>query len=135
MSPIRLKPGHNVPDLAASGGLGVFGVQLCAAAGANAIGVISDETERDYVLSLGAKGVINRKEFNCSARLPKVNSQNLRNGRKKRVNSVRRSGISLAKKMSTLFSNILASLPSRSRLWSLSAAAWLSFARGRLAST
>ena len=58
----------------ASGGLGVFGVQLCAAAGANAIGVISDETKRDYVMSLGAKGVINRKDFNCWGQLPKVNS-------------------------------------------------------------
>jgi len=38
------------------GGLGVFGVQLVAASGANAIGVISDETKRQYVLDLGAKG-------------------------------------------------------------------------------
>ena len=72
--PHQLKPGHNVLIWGASGGLGVFGVQLCAAAGANAIGVISDETKRDYVLSLGAKGVINRKEFNCWGQLPKVNS-------------------------------------------------------------
>jgi crotonyl-CoA carboxylase/reductase len=54
--------------------LGVFGVQLCAAAGANAIGVISDETKREYVMSLGAKGVINRKSFDCWGQLPKVNS-------------------------------------------------------------
>jgi D-arabinose 1-dehydrogenase-like Zn-dependent alcohol dehydrogenase len=33
----------------------VFGVQLCAASGANAIAVISDESKRDYVMSLGAK--------------------------------------------------------------------------------
>jgi crotonyl-CoA carboxylase/reductase len=62
-APHRLKPGDNVLVWGASGGLGVFGVQLCAAAGANAIGVISDETKRDYVMSLGAKGVINRKDF------------------------------------------------------------------------
>ncbi len=72
--PHRLKPGDNVLVWGASGGLGVFGVQLCAAAGANAIGVISDESKRDYVMSLGAKGVINRKEFNCWGQLPKVNS-------------------------------------------------------------
>jgi NADPH:quinone reductase-like Zn-dependent oxidoreductase len=54
--------------------LGVFGVQICAASGANAIGVISDESKRDYVLSLGAKGVINRKDFNCWGQLPTVNS-------------------------------------------------------------
>ena len=72
--PHRLKPGDNVLVWGASGGLGVFGVQLCAAAGANAIGIISDETKRDYVLSLGAKGVINRKDFKCWGQLPTVNS-------------------------------------------------------------
>ncbi|MBT9291136.1 crotonyl-CoA carboxylase/reductase [Prosthecodimorpha staleyi] len=72
--PHELKPGMNVLVWGASGGLGVFGIQLCAAAGANAIGVISDETKRDYVLSLGAKGVINRKEFDCWGQLPKVGS-------------------------------------------------------------
>ena len=61
--PHRLKPGDNVLVWGASGGLGVFGVQLCAAAGANAIGVISDEAKREYVMSLGAKGVINRKDY------------------------------------------------------------------------
>ena len=73
--PHRLKPGDNVLIWGASGGLGVFGVQLCAAAGANAIGVISDESKREYVLSLGAKGVINRKDFDgCWGQLPKVNT-------------------------------------------------------------
>jgi len=72
--PHRLKPGDNVLVWGASGGLGVFGIQLCAAAGANAIGVISDETKREFVMSLGAKGVINRKDFNCWGQLPKVNS-------------------------------------------------------------
>ena len=73
-APHTLKPGDNVLVWGASGGLGVFGVQLCAASGANAIGVISDETKRDYVLGLGAKGVINRKDFNCWGQMPKVNS-------------------------------------------------------------
>ena len=71
-NPHQLKPSQNVLIWGASGGLGVFGVQLTAAAGANAIGVISDETKRDYVLSLGARGVINRKKFNCWGQLPKV---------------------------------------------------------------
>ncbi|MGX1100639.1 crotonyl-CoA carboxylase/reductase [Amorphus sp. MBR-141] len=73
-APHTLKPGDNVLVWGASGGLGVFGIQLCAASGANAIGVISDETKRDFVLSLGARGVINRKEFDCWGQLPKVNS-------------------------------------------------------------
>ncbi|MEM8878012.1 MAG: crotonyl-CoA carboxylase/reductase [Pseudomonadota bacterium] len=72
--PHDLKPGQNVLIWGASGGLGVFGIQLCAAAGANAIGIISDEDKRDYVMSLGARGVINRKDFNCWGQMPKVNS-------------------------------------------------------------
>jgi crotonyl-CoA carboxylase/reductase len=72
--PHTLKPGDNVLIWGASGGLGVFGVQLAAASGANAIGIISDETKRDFVLGLGAKGVINRKEFQCWGQLPAVNS-------------------------------------------------------------
>ena len=43
-------------------------------AGANAIGVISDESKRDFVMQMGAKGVINRKDFDCWGQLPKVNS-------------------------------------------------------------
>jgi crotonyl-CoA carboxylase/reductase len=72
--PHTLKPGDNVLVWGASGGLGVFGVQLASASGANAIGIISDETKRDYVLGLGAKGVINRKDFKCWGQLPPVNS-------------------------------------------------------------
>jgi crotonyl-CoA carboxylase/reductase len=71
--PHVLKPGDNVLVWGASGGLGVFAVQLCAVSGANAIGVISDDSKRDYVLSMGAKGVLNRKNFNCWGQLPKVN--------------------------------------------------------------
>jgi crotonyl-CoA carboxylase/reductase len=71
-APHTLKPGQNVLVWGASGGLGVFAVQICAAAGANAIGVISDESKRDYVLGLGAKGVVNRKDFQCWGQMPKV---------------------------------------------------------------
>src|SRR5260370_12099626 len=66
------KPGEDVVVWGASGGLGVFGVQLAAASGANAIGIISDESKRDYVMQLGAKGVINRKGFSCWGPMPKV---------------------------------------------------------------
>lgn len=71
--PHILRPGHNVLVWGASGGLGAMAVQLCAVSGANAIGVISNEDKRDFVMSLGAKGVINRKEFNCWGQLPPVN--------------------------------------------------------------
>jgi crotonyl-CoA carboxylase/reductase len=72
--PHILKPSDNVLVWGASGGLGVFGVQLAAASGANAIGIISDEAKRDYVMALGAKGVINRKNFSCWGQMPTVNS-------------------------------------------------------------
>ena len=72
--PHELKPGQNVLVWGASGGLGSFAIQLINTAGANAIGVISDEDKRDFVTGLGAKGVINRKDFNCWGQLPIVNS-------------------------------------------------------------
>jgi crotonyl-CoA carboxylase/reductase len=72
--PHTLKPGQNVLVWGASGGLGSMAVQLIATAGGNAIGVISDESKRDFVMSLGAKGVINRRDFKCWGQLPKVNT-------------------------------------------------------------
>ncbi len=73
--PHELKPGQNVLVWGASGGLGSYAIQLINTAGANAIGVISDEDKREFVLSLGAKGVINRKDFNCWGQLPTVNTE------------------------------------------------------------
>ncbi len=70
--PHILRPGHNVLVWGASGGLGSMAIQLIATAGANAIGVISDEDKREFVMSLGAKGVINRKDYDCWGRLPEV---------------------------------------------------------------
>jgi crotonyl-CoA carboxylase/reductase len=70
--PHVLSPGQNVLVWGASGGLGSMAVQLAAVTGARAIGVISDEEKRDFVLSLGAKGVINRNDFNCWGQLPPV---------------------------------------------------------------
>lgn len=72
--PHDLKPGQNVLVWGAAGGLGSFAIQLINAAGANAIGVISDEDKRDFVMGLGAKGVINRRDFNCWGQLPTVNT-------------------------------------------------------------
>lgn len=72
--PHTLKPAQNVLVWGASGGLGSFAIQLCATAGANAIGVVSEDDKRDYVRQLGAKGVINRKDFDCWGQLPEVNS-------------------------------------------------------------
>ena len=71
-SPHELRPGQNVLVWGASGGLGSYAIQLINTAGANAIGVISEEDKRDFVMGLGAKGVINRKDFNCWGQLPTV---------------------------------------------------------------
>ncbi|MEL6520247.1 MAG: crotonyl-CoA carboxylase/reductase [Pseudomonadota bacterium] len=72
--PHELKPGQNVLVWGASGGLGSYAIQLINTAGANAIAVISDEDKRDFVTGLGAKGVINRKDFDCWGQLPEVNT-------------------------------------------------------------
>ncbi|MHB0773890.1 crotonyl-CoA carboxylase/reductase [Bradyrhizobium sp. 1.29L] len=70
--PHVIRPGQNALVWGAAGGLGSMAVQLVSVTGANAIGIVSDESKRDYVMSLGAKGVINRKEFDCWGRLPDV---------------------------------------------------------------
>jgi len=72
--PHELKPGQNVLVWGASGGLGSYAIQLINTAGANAVAVISDEDKRQFVMDLGAKGVINRKDFKCWGQLPTVNT-------------------------------------------------------------
>ncbi len=72
--PHILRPGQNVLVWGASGGLGSYAIQLINTAGANAIGVISDEGKRGFVMDLGARGVINRRDFNCWGQLPTVNT-------------------------------------------------------------
>ena len=58
-----LQAGHNVLIWGAAGGLGVFAVQLCKAAGANAVGVVSSDEKGELVKQLGAVDYINRNEF------------------------------------------------------------------------
>jgi len=70
--PHVLRPGHNVLVWGGAGGLGSMAVQLISTAGANAIGIISDDTKTDFVMQLGAKGVINRNGFDCGGPLPDV---------------------------------------------------------------
>ena len=70
--PHELRAGQNVLIWGASGGLGSMAIQLAATTGANPIGVVSEEDKRDFVLGLGARGVINRKDFKCWGEMPKV---------------------------------------------------------------
>ena len=83
--PHILRPGHNVLVWGASGGLGSMAIQLIATAGANPIGVISDESKRDFVMQLGAKGVINRNQFDCWGQLPDVDDAEAYNAYLKKV--------------------------------------------------
>jgi crotonyl-CoA carboxylase/reductase len=70
--PHALKPGDNVLVWGGAGGLGSMAIQVIAASGANPIAVISDEEKREFVLSLGARGAINRKQFDCWGQLPDI---------------------------------------------------------------
>ncbi len=66
----KLQPGHNVLIWGAAGGLGVFAVQLCKAAGANAVGVVSSDEKGELIKQLGAVDYINRSEFGEMMRTP-----------------------------------------------------------------
>jgi crotonyl-CoA carboxylase/reductase len=77
--PHILRPSDHVLVWGATGGLGSMAIQLINIAGAHAIGVISDESKRDFAMSLGCKGVVNRKDYNCWGQLPKVGSEEFKN--------------------------------------------------------
>ena len=63
MDQAKIQPGANVLIWGAAGGLGVFAVQLCKAAGANAVGVVSSDEKGELVKQLGAVDYINRNDF------------------------------------------------------------------------
>jgi crotonyl-CoA carboxylase/reductase len=53
-----------------AGGLGSMAIQICKAAGATPVAVISSDDKIDYCMSLGAKGCINRRDFDHWGMLP-----------------------------------------------------------------
>jgi crotonyl-CoA carboxylase/reductase len=59
----KLQAGHRVLIWGAAGGLGVFATQLCRAAGAEAVGVVSSAEKAELAMSLGATGCMDRNEF------------------------------------------------------------------------
>jgi crotonyl-CoA carboxylase/reductase len=59
----NIQSGDKVLIWGAAGGLGVFATQLCAAAGAQAVGVVSSDEKGKLVKQLGAVDYINRDEF------------------------------------------------------------------------
>jgi len=59
----NLQAGQRVLIWGAAGGLGVFAVQLCKAAGAHCVGVVSSQEKGELVKQLGAIDYIDRREF------------------------------------------------------------------------
>jgi crotonyl-CoA carboxylase/reductase len=59
----NIQAGDRVLIWGAAGGLGVFATQLCRAAGALSVGVVSSEQKGELVKQLGATGYINRNDF------------------------------------------------------------------------
>jgi crotonyl-CoA carboxylase/reductase len=60
---VKLQPGHRVLVWGAAGGLGVFALQLCKLAGADAVGVVSSAQKGELCRSLGACEFIDRNEY------------------------------------------------------------------------
>ena len=59
----KLQAGNNVLIWGAAGGLGVFATQICKAAGARCVGVVSSAEKGELVKRLGAEDYIDRNEF------------------------------------------------------------------------
>jgi len=59
----NLQAGQKVLIWGAAGGLGVFATQICAAAGAHCVGVVSSAEKGELVKRLGALDYIDRNEF------------------------------------------------------------------------
>ncbi|HTX32291.1 MAG TPA: crotonyl-CoA carboxylase/reductase [Solirubrobacteraceae bacterium] len=59
----QLQAGHRVLIWGGAGGLGVFAIQLCAAAGAECVGVVSSDEKGKLCMELGATGYVNRNDF------------------------------------------------------------------------
>jgi crotonyl-CoA carboxylase/reductase len=53
-----------------AGGLGSMAIQICKAAGATSVAVVSGDDKSDYCMSLGAKGCLNRRKFDHWGMLP-----------------------------------------------------------------
>lgn len=68
--PNVVRPGDPVLIWGGAGGLGSLAIQVARERGGIPIAVVSDPSKVEFCTSLGAKGVINRKEFDHWGRLP-----------------------------------------------------------------
>jgi crotonyl-CoA carboxylase/reductase len=69
-APNTVKPGDVVLVWGAAGGLGSMALQICRTAGAIPVAVVSSADKFDYCQSLGARGCINRNDFDHWGMLP-----------------------------------------------------------------
>jgi crotonyl-CoA carboxylase/reductase len=65
-----IKPGQLALIWGGAGGIGSQAIQICKAAGAVPIAVVSSESKAEFCLSLGAKGVVDRTKFDHWGVLP-----------------------------------------------------------------
>ena len=70
--PHTVQEGDAVLVWGGAGGLGSMAIQIVREAGGVPIAVVSDESKYEFCLDLGAKGVINRKDFDHWGRLPDI---------------------------------------------------------------
>ncbi|MBK8078334.1 MAG: crotonyl-CoA carboxylase/reductase [Kineosporiaceae bacterium] len=65
-----VKAGDVVLIWGGAGGLGSMAIQIAKAAGATPVAIVSDQDKFDYCIQLGAKGCINRNDFDHWGMLP-----------------------------------------------------------------
>jgi crotonyl-CoA carboxylase/reductase len=70
--PHTVRPGDPVLVWGGAGGLGSMAIQITRIRGGIPIAVVSDQQRGEFCLGIGAKGYINRKEFEHWGRLPDV---------------------------------------------------------------
>ena len=69
-APHTVRPNDVVLIWGASGGLGSMAIQIVKAEGGIPVGVVGDDRKIDFCMKLGAKGCINRKNFNHWGMMP-----------------------------------------------------------------
>jgi crotonyl-CoA carboxylase/reductase len=70
-SPNNVREGEPVLVWGGAGGLGSMALQICRAAGARPIAVVSGDEKIDYCKKLGAVGVVDRRKFDHWGKLPR----------------------------------------------------------------
>ncbi|WP_394833369.1 crotonyl-CoA carboxylase/reductase [Pendulispora rubella] len=71
----KVRPGEDVLVWGASGGLGIFALQIVKLLGANAIAVVSSKKKGELAMKMGAVGVIDRTDFPGLAYHPNETSE------------------------------------------------------------